>query len=150
MGQVSTALGSDFELSFEGKSYTFSPWKYKVQALFERYLEKEAFDVVNRLSAHLTVDERKEMKAIVIRDVAVGTYTFGSPELMRALQSNRHAKKFIEFALKVNHPEVNEEFVDRLYDSKAGEIWDGVNAVGGSGSEDETDPLKGTMSPEKS
>jgi hypothetical protein len=140
MGMVSKVLGLGAELEFEGKKYVLAPWSYKIQGQFERYLEDEAYQVVLRLCRHLSPEEKKEQLAILARDIAAGTYSFGSEAVSKAMYSLKHFGKLLLLCLKPNHPEADEELVHKI-------LQDGLETVMAKMAEANVDPSTAAGAP---
>lgn len=122
MGDVNRAIGGGSELEFEGKVYKLSPWTYKIQASYERYLEKEAFESLKRLKAYLTTEEYMSQLNRLQQDITVGVYSFGSDQVAKSFTSIPHIKQILFLMIKENHPEITKDLVDKIADKKFDEI----------------------------
>jgi hypothetical protein len=120
MGETADALGLGPTFEFEGTTYTLSPWTYAVQAQFERYLEAQAVAAVKRMD--LPDDERRDLLKDVYRDIAAGSYSFGSELVAQALRSLKHLKHLFLLALKVHHPGVTKDLVERMFERQLEEL----------------------------
>lgn len=117
MGQIAKALGMGSEIRHNGRTYNVSPWTYKIQGEFERYLEGQAVQAVRRMRPHMNEYEWKEAMTQVQRDITTGVYTFGSEQVAQALQALPHMKHLFYLLLKENHPEVTPELAAEIVDS---------------------------------
>jgi len=120
MGTTADALGLGPQFEFEGTTYTLAPWTYAVQAKFERYLEDQAVQAVKRMS--LPEDERRDLIKEVYRDIAAGSYSFGSELVAQALRSLKHLKHLFFLALQVNHPGVTKDLVEKMFEQQLEEL----------------------------
>ena len=137
MGMVNKALGSSVEVEFRGRVLKLTPWAYKVQAAYERHLEREAMEAVDRVARLLPPDEARELRKDLVKEIAIGSFSFGAEEVMRSLKSNRNSTKYLGLSIQANHPDFTDELVEELVAEKAEEVWSLVNAAG-------SDPTKGT------
>jgi len=127
MAEISRALGLGSSFEHDGKTYTCSPWTYKIQGEFERYLEDHAVRIAKRMRQYLTAEEYSDLIAKTQKDIAEGYYAFGSPPCMRAMQTLTHFKKILFLCLTPNHPEIEINIVDELVQSRLEEM---MNKVG--------------------
>jgi hypothetical protein len=118
MGQTATTLGIGPTLEFEGKHYRVSPLTWELQAKFETWLEKRALDKVRQHRNTLPAAEYDTLLKSVMRDIAAGVYSFGGEMSVRASQSIPGAKHLLYLELNKCHPEVDEEFTDRIFQAK--------------------------------
>lgn len=114
MGQVAKALGLGSEFEFKGQSYKLSPWSYKIQGHYERYLESEAVKVLQRLRPYLSDQEYKDQLGDVRRDIVNGEYTFGSESVAKTMTSLPHLKQLLFLMLLENHPEIKKDLVEEM------------------------------------
>jgi len=126
MAEISKALGLGSTFEHQGKSYTCSPWTYKIQGEFERYLEEYAVKAAKRMRQYLTQQEYGDLIAQTQKDIAEGYYAFGNGPCMRAMQTLTHFKKILHLCLSVNHPEIEMETVDELVQNRLEEMMEKV------------------------
>jgi hypothetical protein len=126
MAEISRALGLGSSFEHKGKTYTCSPWTYKIQGEFERYLEEYAIRTAKRMRQFLTQDEYSDLVAKTQKDIAEGYYAFGSPPCMRAMQTLTHFKKILHLCLSPNHPDIEMETVDELVQNRLEEMMSKV------------------------
>ena len=141
MGKVAAALGQGSTLEHGGKTYTLSPWTYKIQGEFERYLEDHLFQVYKRMSPYMTAEERKEELAKIRKEVTSGEYTFGSDLVARALSSLPHLTHLLYLMLRVNHPEVDKDLAAKIVDGQLEDVMAKMaeaNADPSTGAEEKT------------
>jgi hypothetical protein len=129
MGDVAQALAIGARIEYQGKTYTISPWTYKIQGQYERYLEQEAIKAARRISAVLPADEGELVLKAALRDVAAGAYTFGSPLVGQSLQSLKHLKQLLLMMLLENHPEATMDLVEGLVKDKLAEVMESMTRV---------------------
>lgn len=118
MGVTADMLGEPALFEHEGQTYKVSPWNFDVQAAFERYLEKCAYDAYEKSKKFLSPEESDKTLQGVIRDVTLGKYTFGTEEISQALKVPKHVEYLFFLCLKQHHREVNLDFVKKLSRSR--------------------------------
>lgn len=120
MGDINRALGGGSELEFEGTVYQLSPWNYKIQAEYERYLERQAFDSLKKLKPLLSAEDYQEQLSRLQKDIAVGEYSFGSVLVAKSFYALPHFKHLVYLMILQNHKDVPKEtvglMVDKLYE----------------------------------
>jgi len=114
MGATADILGEPSLYTFDGKEYKVSPWTFEIQAAFERYLEKQAYDAYEKSKRYLSQDEAASVLQGIIRDVALGKYTFGTDEVSRALSSPIHVRYMFYLCLRVYDRSVTHELVKKI------------------------------------
>lgn len=125
MGRISQALGLATAIEFEGKNYAIGPLTYEVQAQFERWLEKRAMDVVQRLKERLDDDAFGEALSRVVADISAGKYAFFSRGALEAMRSFEGFKHLLFLRMRSADPknrDLNAEFIERLLDEKLDEV----------------------------
>ena len=122
MASIMDALGVGPELTFEGKVYRLKPMTLIHAAQFAAWLERQAWEGVDRARAWLSPASYDEALARVSRDVAAGVYDFGSETYARAAASMAGMKYLLLLALREDDPTVDEELVDRLVEQKMARI----------------------------
>ena len=115
------AVGSDFE--YEGRKYHLRPFTLGDEAIYEAWLEREAYKAVARQKAWMEPDDYKLALAAVSDGVAAQRYTFMSRLGQESLTSSAGVKQFLLMTLqhanpKPDDPPIDEEFVDKLYNAK--------------------------------
>ena len=118
MASIMDALGLGPELTFEGKVYRLKPITLIHAARFSAWLERRAWEGVERSQAWVNPKTYEANVKIVSRDIATGVYDFGSEDYARAAESMAGMKFLTMLSLQESHPEVDEEFVDRLFAEK--------------------------------
>ena len=116
MGDINRAVGGGAELEYEGKVYTFSPWTFRIQAAYEKYLERKAFESLKALKSQLSQDDYYELLKRHQQEVAIGVYSFGSPYVAKSMDYDGNVKYLTFLMLQPNHPEVTEQFVNQMLD----------------------------------
>lgn len=76
MSEFARALGTEEEITFEGKTYKKSAMTLDVIADFEVFLENRAFEALERRRLHVPPQEYDKRYAALLRDVAAGSYGF--------------------------------------------------------------------------
>jgi hypothetical protein len=126
MAEISKALGLGSTFEHNGVKYTCSPWTYKIQGDFEKYLEDTAVKTAKRMRQYLTQTEYAELIAQTQKDIAEGYYAFGSAPCMRAMQTLTHFKKILHICLLPNHPEIEIDTIDDLVQTRLEEMMEKV------------------------
>lgn len=132
MATVMDALGVGPELTFEGKVYRLKPMTLIHAARFAAWLERQAWEGVERARAWVPAKTHEEALARVSRDVAAGVYDFGSEDYARAAASMSGLKYLTLLSLQENHPEVDDELVDRIFAEKMARIMAVQTQVNGT------------------
>lgn len=122
MGEINTALGGGSEFEYEGKVYKISPWSYKIQGEFERYLEREAYQSLSRLRSLIGEEDYKDQLNRLNRDITGGVYSFGSDVVARALSNTKHLTYLLFLQLKPSHRDITLEKVDEMVKKQLEEI----------------------------
>lgn len=129
MGDVSKVLGKGSTLEFQGKVYQVAPLTYELQAKFETWLERRAVQAVQKLKNLYSSEEYSAALAGVNGDIASGKYSFGAPASIAAGRTMPGLKEILRITLNKNHPEVDEAFVDALWDAKEKDLADAMAAI---------------------
>lgn len=114
MGATADILGEPSLYSYKDKEYKVSPWTFEIQAAFERYLEKNAYDAYEKSKRYLTQDEAALVLQGIVRDIATGKYTFGTDEVSRALQAPIHVRYMFYLCLRIYDKSVTQELVKKM------------------------------------
>ena len=122
MAEISKALGLGSTFEFNGKTYTCSPWTYKIQGEFEKYLEDYAMRTAKKMRQYLTEPEYADLISKTHKDIAEGYYAFGSEPCMRAMQTLTHFKKILHLCLLPKHPDMEMQTVDELVQNRLEEM----------------------------
>src|SRR6266851_60324 len=102
MGEIARALGEGTTLEFKGQPYKLAPVNYEVQAQFELWLEKRAWEGIRRAAANLPPEGLAELAALrsqVSQDVAAGVYSWGSTASVNATQTAAGQKQLLYLML---------------------------------------------------
>lgn len=126
MAEISKALGLGSTFEFNNKSYTCSPWTYKIQGEFERYLEDHAMRTAKKMRQYLNEAEYGELISKTHKDIAEGYYAFGSEPCMRSMQTLTHFKKILHLCLLPKHPEIDMNTVEELVQNRLEEMMSKV------------------------
>lgn len=140
MAEISKSLGLGSVFEHDGKTYTCSPWTFRIQGEFERYLEDNAIQKVKLMKPNLTDDEYKNLITSVHKDIASGQYSFGSELVSKAISTLVHFRVLFFLCLRVNHPEVNMAFVDDLLKSRLEEMMEKVSEANSDPNPKSLDP----------
>lgn len=126
------AVGSDFE--YEGRRYHLRPFTLGDEAKFGAWREREAYKSVARQKAWMEPDDYAlALQAIPIARSA-GKFDFKHRDSIECLLSGDGCKYFLLLCIEPinpqpNDPIVNEEFVDKLFESKFSEMIKAVEAA---------------------
>lgn len=112
------ALGLGPEFTFEGQTYKLAPLQIQHYAQFSAWLERRAFEAVERAQAVLAPAAFDAALARVTRDCATGVYDYGTDTYAAAVVSPPGFKRLLLYALQVHQPQLDEEFVERLVAAK--------------------------------
>lgn len=141
MAEIAKSLGLGSTFEHEGKSYTCSPWTFKIQGEFERYLEDFAIQKVRLMKPNLTDEEYKSLVASVHKDIASGQYSFGGETVAKAIGTLVHFRVLFFFCLRVNHPEVTMQFVDELLKGRLEEMMEKISEANSDPNPKSLDPM---------
>jgi hypothetical protein len=122
MGEAAQALGVGHSIVFEGKTYTISPFNMDMAAMFEVWLEDEAYRKVEIRKPFLAPDEYERRHKQVGELVASMAFSFGSEGFQKAMESLPGKKQMFLYMLMPNHPDISKEFVDRMFNQNLNEI----------------------------
>lgn len=121
MGDTAKALGIGPTLVHKGKTYRLSPLSFEGQALYEVWLEGRAWEVASRSNRFMTGTTPDDVRSIVIRDIASGIYSFGSPAFASSIKTMPGIKKMLHLCLLKEHPDVTEAVVDEIFEATMAE-----------------------------
>lgn len=116
MGDTARTLGIGPVIPFEGKDYTVSPLTFREHGKFEVWLERRARDIVRR-ATDITPEQEIRLLNEVTRDAVAGIYSWGGEVCAMASISLHGRKELMRLALSKQHPEVDNELVDRLFEA---------------------------------
>lgn len=114
MGKVAAALGLGTSFEVNGKTYSLSPWTYKIQGEFEKYLERKAVEAFQAVAPLMTPEERAHELKALRQEITGGEYSFGSDAVAKALNSVVHLTYLFYLMLRPNHPEMTLELAGEL------------------------------------
>jgi len=129
MGLISKTLGQGVEFDFEGKSYKLPPWTYKIQGVYERYLEKEAVEAAKRMASYLAAEQARKLLQDVNRDIAAGVYTFGGEEVRLSFDCPKHVTQLLWIMLQQEDPTIPYATAQRMVEQDIQEIFDQIAAA---------------------
>lgn len=141
MGQVSSALGLGSQIDYKGETYQLSPWTYKIQGQFEKYLQEHAMKSAKELGKFLDPKEAKDLLYQTKRDIDCGDYSFGGELLARAVSSVQHLPYLTWLMIRENHKEVKLELVKEMFKEDFERILDKVNEANTEGESETESPL---------
>lgn len=122
MAELAQALGVGPEFVYEGKAYRLKPLTLVHYAMFESWLERQAWEALKRARPTLSAQEHEDALSRVTKDIASGAYGYGGDAFAKAVHSLAGMKRLALLSLRDEHPEVGEEFVDRLFEHQLSEI----------------------------
>ena len=122
MGPISKALGQEQEILFDGKKYRLSGMTVEGLGLWEQYLLEQAELGLERRRHLMAPDAFLARCSQLDQDAAAGVYGFFSPVSSKAQAHLPGMKKLLWLRLKVNHPEVDDGFVQRLVEERFEEL----------------------------
>jgi len=122
VGNVASSLAVPVTFSVGDRELQVSPWVLEIQALFERYLEKEVLDGFHRTQHLMDPDQADKVAAKLASDVGLGKYTFGTEAVGEALRSKKHLSYLFFLSVKKNHPDVQLSHVAQWASDR--DTWD--------------------------
>lgn len=122
MAQLAQALGIGPEFTFEGTVYRLKPLTPVHLAMFETWLERQAWEALKRAAPALSAQEFEDGLARIAKDIATGVYGCGGEAFARAAGSLSGVKRLALLSLRDNHPEADEELVDRIFEKQLDDI----------------------------
>ncbi len=130
MGAYAKALGSSSEIEHKGQTYKVGPATQDVKAMFEAWMEKQAFDALRAAKAkgNLSDDEYREERTALLRDIGSKKLTFHSAYMAGVMATLDGQKAFCLLMIKQNHPDVSMQLVDSIFEEKLDEIIDSIDA----------------------
>lgn len=114
-------LGMGTEIEFEGRTYRMAPLTFELQAKYVAWLKRQAVEAIRQQRSYLTEEEYDKKMDRVDRNIAAGVYGFGSDLCIQSVKGPDGLKELVRLTLGKNHPEVDHEFVDRLFETKVKE-----------------------------
>lgn len=124
MGKVAAALGLGSSLTYKDKVYNISPWTYRIQGEFEKYLERTMMETYKLMAPYMSEQERKEELGKIRKEIVSGEYTFGSDTVAKALGSLPHLTYLLYLMMRVNHPEITVDLAGEIVQAQMGEVMD--------------------------
>lgn len=137
MSDFDKSLGTGSDIEFEGRQWTMAPLTYELQAKYSAFLLKRAVSGVKMQKEYLTQEEFDNKMDQIDRNWTAGVYSPGSKVCSESAKSLDGLKELVRICLFKNHPEVNHEFVDRLFTEKQAEAARTLNQLN-------SDPLSAT------
>jgi hypothetical protein len=119
VGDVAKAAGVGHSLKFRGKSYELKPETPEMVGRFEVWIEDGAWSAAKRAAKRFK--NRAEYDAYLReerRDIASGTYSYGSEYYGRASRTMAGFRQRLYLALHAGDPDVTEELVAAMTDEK--------------------------------
>ncbi len=113
---------------------------------FSPHTKRRAMSKVRQLNQDNPAELERQTDA-TRRDIAAGVFSFGSPACLLSCRSLVGIKKLLHLTINKNHPDVDEAFIDRLFDAKADEAATAMNQAAGADTPDEGDGPKAAASP---
>ncbi len=126
MGDVSSALGMGTLLQFEDKTYTVSPWSYKIQGAYELYLWHQAKLALQDMRGWLVPEDYQFLLSDLHKRKTAGEFTFGSDTVAKSLLCLPHVKYLLYLQLKDNHPEATQELAGKMVDAKLKDVMEAL------------------------
>ncbi len=130
MGSTAIGLGLPSEHQYKGKTYKISPINYEMQAIFETWVQKRAWDAIDR--SPVTHEVKREMRTDLVSAIAGGEYDFGSQVMADASASIDGRSQLLYLMMKPNHandPEVTPQFCQQICEEELEQIIMKMNEV---------------------
>jgi hypothetical protein len=122
MSDAAAALAAPITVSHKGKEYQLSPLNLDMIAMFERWLENRAYEVIEIRKGAVARDDYECMLHGWVADCAAGRYRWGRTT---AQQSSRSVEglKFLNFLmLAEKNPSMNQKLAAEIFDAQLAEI----------------------------
>lgn len=107
-------MGEPVLYTYKESTYRVSPWVVDVITQFQRYLERQLMDSLDRVKNRLSPEDYERALTRILKDTAAGLYTFGNAEVGKALQCEEHVTYLFFLCVKINHPEVSLAMVKQM------------------------------------
>lgn len=118
MSESAKAVGAPGEIKFRGKTKKLGPVTIEMLGMFDAWVERLAFEAVERSRGFIPDVQYRERLEAVIRLVAMGALQFGSVACMEAARSLAGQKYQVLLQLKAGNPsdpEIDEKYVEDLF-----------------------------------
>lgn len=92
------------------------------EARYSRWLEKRVRDDVARALAEMPPEQAEQYAAGARRDIAAGLYSWGTPASLQSLQTREGQIYIIYVMLSDEHPEMDLETTERMFETKQKEM----------------------------
>jgi hypothetical protein len=122
MADTMPAAGVGPSIKFRGKTYTLHPWTPELTALFEVWLQEQAWDAVERFKPGLSEEAYQRRLDTVAKLIGSRQFAFGSEACRLASTSLPGQKYSIYLQLRACDPEVTERLVEDIWAEKQQEI----------------------------
>lgn len=123
MGQLARALGIGAEFDFEGVTYRLSPPKPNLQAKFETWLEKKAWEVLKRQKQFMEPDEYRSARTDLLGSIAASEYDFGGELVRKSINGSLEGlTHWCWILLHDTDPTVEESTVRKMVEAEVMEI----------------------------
>ena len=87
MSDAAVAVGAPIVLTHRGKEYALSPLDIDSFALFERWLENRAFEMIEVRKGQISDDDYERLLSVWVEQCTAGRYRWGSKVAQRAART---------------------------------------------------------------
>jgi hypothetical protein len=136
MAQAAQATGHGLSVEFDGRKYEIAHLDPDMLGMFEVWLEDQAFKKVERTRGRVPPEVYKERLDVVGGKVSSFQYAVGTENFEAAWRSPGGQKYIFFLRLAKKNPDIDEDFANRLWDTKYQEILARLSAMEATGEDD--------------
>ncbi|MGE3804152.1 MAG: hypothetical protein AB7K24_05720 [Gemmataceae bacterium] len=115
MGDAARALSKGPTIEMDGRSYTLTPFNLDMIAMFEAWLEDQAYARVERCRGQIPDDEYQRRLRTVTELVGSMAFSFGSEAYSKAMESLPGKKQMLWLMLTANDRTITRAQIDSLF-----------------------------------
>ena len=115
MSELADVLGVGPQLEFRGKVYQFTALDLADIARLETWLERMAWEGLERNAKHVPDWLYRDAVRQVTQDTAAQQYSFGTETFQKAMSTIAGVKQKALLSLRHEHPEADDELVDEMF-----------------------------------
>lgn len=128
LGETTIGLGMPNTFEYKGRTIKLSPMTYNTQAMFEAWVEKRAWDAIER--APVSPEAKQKLQSELLKSIAAGDYDFGSETVANASSSLDGRVEMLYLLMKPNHlgdEWATKEFCQKMFDEECERIMSEMN-----------------------
>jgi hypothetical protein len=115
MGEAAKALGKAATIVIDGQTLELTPFNLDMIAMFEVWLEDQAYARVERARGQVHDDEYQRRLRTVTELIGAMAFSFGGEAFSKALDSLPGKKQMLWLMLTAKNPQVTRAQVERLF-----------------------------------